>query len=164
MCLNCEGLSRRALLAAAAASATAVAAKGAGAQGFTGPTQPKGISAVELGHVPLGLEFPTIDGMNGRQLRIRLWTIEPAGIVPLHSHNDRPAVMYILQGTIVEHRDDRDEPVVHEAGGISKESGGVTHWWENEGDVAVKLVAVDVFNAQPALNGTEASANAGKGC
>jgi quercetin dioxygenase-like cupin family protein len=113
-----------------------------------------GISAVELGNVSLGTEFPGIEDMNGRQLRMRLWTIKPGGIVPLHSHAGRPAIMYILEGAILEHRDDQDEPILHEGGGISKESGGVTHWWQNEGDVDVKLVAVDIFNAEPTLNGT----------
>jgi len=73
-------------------------------------------------------------------------------------------MMYILEGAIVEHRDDRDAPVIHEAGGISKESGGVTHWWENEGTKKVKLVAIDLFNAQPELNGSTADPMAGQGC
>lgn len=126
----------------------------ANAEDFTGPTTPRDIAAETLGNVPLGPEYPDIAGFNGRELRMRLWTIQPGGIVPLHSHRDRPAIMYILDGDIIEHRDDRDDPVVHSAPGISKESGGVTHWWENTGDVTVQLIAIDIFNADPALNGT----------
>lgn len=85
MCMMCDGLSRRHFLAASTAAAAALAAGGAGAQGFTGPTEPRGIAAVELGNVPLGPEFPETADLNGRQLRMRLWSIEPGGIVPVHS-------------------------------------------------------------------------------
>src|SRR5579859_6206154 len=44
-----------------------------------------------------------IDSVAGRQLRMRVVTIEPGGLVALHSHNGRPAVAYALQGTLIEH-------------------------------------------------------------
>src|SRR5690349_8941285 len=33
-----------------------------------------------------------------RQLRLRRLEIQPGGIVPWHSHGDRPAIIYIVQG------------------------------------------------------------------
>lgn len=42
---------------------------------------------------------PEIEGMAGRQLRMRVLTIEPGGYIGLHSHEDRPAVVYFMQGT-----------------------------------------------------------------
>jgi mannose-6-phosphate isomerase-like protein (cupin superfamily) len=42
---------------------------------------------------------PEIEGMQGRQLRLRLLTIEPGGHIGVHSHKDRPAVTYFIEGT-----------------------------------------------------------------
>ena len=40
-----------------------------------------------------------------RQLRMRMVTFEPGGVFgPIHDHKDRPGIVYILQGTITDHR------------------------------------------------------------
>jgi quercetin dioxygenase-like cupin family protein len=58
----------------------------------------KGVTAELLATVDLGRE---IEGMAGRQLRMRLVTIEPGGVFgPIHDHRDRPGIVYVLQGTI----------------------------------------------------------------
>jgi quercetin dioxygenase-like cupin family protein len=63
----------------------------------------KGVAAEFLATVDLG---PEIEGMAGRQLRMRMVTIEPGGVFgPIHDHKDRPGIVYILQGTITDHRD-----------------------------------------------------------
>ena len=63
----------------------------------------KGVTAELLATVDLGLE---IEGMAGRQLRMRMVTIEPGGVFgPIHDHKDRPGLVNILQGTITDHRD-----------------------------------------------------------
>ena len=47
-----------------------------------------------------------IEGMEGRQLRMRMVTIEPGGVFgPIHDHVGRPGTVYVLQGTITDHRD-----------------------------------------------------------
>src|SRR3546814_20163373 len=57
----------------------------------------KSLATVDLG--------PEIEGMAGRQLRMRMVTIEPGGVFgPIHDHKDRPGIVYILQGTITDHR------------------------------------------------------------
>lgn len=56
-----------------------------------------GVTVKQLAAVDLG---PEIEGMAGRQLRMRLVTIEPGGVLgPSHSHIDRPGMVYILGGT-----------------------------------------------------------------
>ena len=63
----------------------------------------KGVTVKLLATVDLG---PEIEGMAGRQLRMRLVTIEPGGVFgPIHDHKGRPGTVYILQGTITDHRD-----------------------------------------------------------
>ena len=59
-----------------------------------------GVTAELLATVDLG---PEIGGMAGRQLRMRMVTIEPGGVFgPIHDHQDRPGIVYILQGTITD--------------------------------------------------------------
>lgn len=63
----------------------------------------KGVTTDLLATVDLG---PMIEGMAGRQLRMRMVSIEPGGVFgPVHDHKDRPGIVYILQGTITDHRD-----------------------------------------------------------
>src|SRR5262245_65386431 len=38
-----------------------------------------------------------------RKFRMRKLTIEPGGIVPWHSHGDRPAIIYMIDGEIKEY-------------------------------------------------------------
>jgi quercetin dioxygenase-like cupin family protein len=61
-----------------------------------------GVAVHLLATVDLG---PELEGMAGRQLRMRLVTIDPGGVFgPLHDHKDRPGIVYILQGSITDHR------------------------------------------------------------
>jgi hypothetical protein len=40
------------------------------------------------------------------KLRMRRVTIEPRGVLgPVHDHPDRPGTVYVLQGTVTDHRD-----------------------------------------------------------
>ena len=51
--------------------------------------KPVGVTDVTLGAIDLGKQPARIEG---RELRFRKLTIEPGGIVPWHSHDDRPAL------------------------------------------------------------------------
>jgi len=119
----------------------AIGVSSASAQTMEGPKEGKGLRINVLGEVDLG---PEIDGMAGRKLRYRYWWIEPGGIIPVHSHKDRPAIIYVVKGDIVEHRSDTTTPKVHKQGETTLESQGVLHWWENKGSVGVELIVSDI--------------------
>jgi len=62
----------------------------------------RGVAVQVLATVNLAGE---IEGMAGRQLRMRMVTIEPGGVFgPIHDHEGRPGTVYVLQGTITDHR------------------------------------------------------------
>jgi quercetin dioxygenase-like cupin family protein len=98
--------------------------------------EPKGPSAKPLLNLDLA---PEIANVQGRVLRMQLTTYDPGASNKPHSHKDRPEVVYILSGTVIEHRGD-----------VAKEYGpgdsftadhDTTHWMENKGTVpAVMLV------------------------
>jgi quercetin dioxygenase-like cupin family protein len=104
------------------------------------PTENKGISIAPLAAVDLGPEIP---GMQGRQLRLRMLTIEPGGVLGLHSHKDRPGGAYVLKGTIIEHRGEVAKE--HGVGDSWGEDGNVTHWVENKGTGEAVLIVTDIF-------------------
>ena len=103
----------------------------------------RGVTVELLSTVDLGLEIP---GMEGRQLRLRMVTIEPGGVFgPIHDHQDRPGIVYVLQGRITDHRD-----------GISTDYGpgvgwpedrNTLHWLENRGTVPATEISVDVVRS-----------------
>ena len=83
--------------------------------------------------------------IQGRQFRLRELNIEPGGIVPWHSHNERPAMIYIVSGEVTEYASSCAVPIVHKAGDVAPEKNGTSHWWQNHGKVASKLISVDLF-------------------
>src|SRR5690348_11122021 len=50
-----------------------------------------GVTDTTLGSIDLGKEKAKI---SGRELRFRKLVIQPGGIVPWHSHDDRPALIF----------------------------------------------------------------------
>jgi quercetin dioxygenase-like cupin family protein len=105
------------------------------------PTENKG---VKVG-VPTFIDLTNeIDSVAGRQLRMRVVTIEPGGVVALHSHNGRPAVAYTLQGTLIEHLEN-GAVNEHPQGESWTEDHNTVHWAENKTDQPVMVLAVDVF-------------------
>lgn len=108
------------------------------------PTMPKGVTDTVIGAVDLGSEI----NVEGRQLRTRRLVVQPGGVVPVHSHTDRPALIVVVSGSITEHRSDRATPVEHRAGDISREAGGISHYWINHGSEPAVLLSSDVFNGK----------------
>ena len=83
----------------------------------------------------------------GRQFRLRQLDIGPGGIVPWHSHDNRPAMIYIVSGEVVEYASNCAVPIVHKAGDVASEKKGTSHWWQNTGATKAVLISVDLFPA-----------------
>ncbi|AUG01887.1 cupin domain-containing protein [Pseudomonas sp. 09C 129] len=104
----------------------------------------KGVAVQVLATIDLG---PEIEGMAGRQLRMRLVTIEPGGVFgPIHNHKDRPGVVYILEGTITDHRDGGDTDYGPGVGW--PEDRDTTHWLENKGPIPAREISVDIIRQE----------------
>lgn len=107
-----------------------------------GPTAPKGVKDVVRATTDLAKEPAMI---NGRLFRLRQLNMEPGGIVPWHSHNDRPAMIYIVSGEVTEYASNCAVPIVHKAGEVAPEKKGTSHWWSNHGKTPAVLISVDLF-------------------
>jgi quercetin dioxygenase-like cupin family protein len=82
------------------------------------------------------------------QLRVRQLEIQPGGIVPWHSHGDRPALIYIVRGEIYEYASNCAVPILHKAGEVAAETSVTPHWWKNTGTETVVLISADVLHDQ----------------
>src|SRR5215467_12198614 len=90
------------------------------------PTDNKGVDAKIVSTVDLAPDMP------GFQLRLRKLTFEPGGVAAVHSHKDRPAFAYIVDGTLTEFREGGYHKE-YKPGDVITESRDVTHWAENKG-------------------------------
>lgn len=104
----------------------------------------RGVTSELLSTIDLGPELP---GMAGRQLRTRKFTFEPGAVFgPLHDHKGRPGTVYVLQGTITDHRDG----VATDYGpGLGwPEDHNTMHWLENRGTETAIEVSVDIVSSE----------------
>ena len=99
-----------------------------------------GVTTELLATVDLG---PEIEGLAGRQLRMRKVTIEPGGVFgPIHDHRDRPGLVYVLQGSITDHRNGIATPYGPGVGW--PEDRNTVHWLENTGSIPAVEISVDI--------------------
>ena len=141
-----RGLAAIAFIACAAFAGTAHAGDCPADKHMANATKPvdhavQGVTDTTLGAIDLGKEQAKIAG---RELRLRKMVIEAGGVVPWHSHDDRPAVIYVAEGEIVEYASNCAVPIVHKAGETRKETNGTSHWWKNHTNTQVVLFIGDV--------------------
>ena len=104
----------------------------------------KGVTVKLLSALDLGIE---IEGMAGRQFRMRIVTFEPGAVFgPIHDHKDRPGMVYILQGMINDHRNGVTTDYGPGAGW--PEDRNTTHWLENRGTIPAVEISVDIVRQQ----------------
>jgi quercetin dioxygenase-like cupin family protein len=106
-------------------------------------TAPVGVVDTELASIDLAKENVKLDQ---RRLRLRHMTIAPGGVVPMHSHEDRPALIMVNSGEIYEYSSKCAVPILHKAGETAREFMGTKHWWKNTGTAPVDLTIGDIVN------------------
>jgi quercetin dioxygenase-like cupin family protein len=84
--------------------------------------------------------------LKDHMMRVRKLEIQPGGVVPWHSHEDRPALIYIVSGEIYEHASNCAVPILHKAGDVARETHVTAHWWKNEGKTPVVLLSFDILH------------------
>ncbi|HEY0419197.1 MAG TPA: cupin domain-containing protein [Acetobacteraceae bacterium] len=87
-------------------------------------------------------------GVNDRMFRLRKLVVQPGGVVPWHSHGDRPAIIYIVEGQITEYASTCAVPILHKAGEATSERHATAHWWQNTGKQPVVLLSADLLHVE----------------
>ena len=108
-----------------------------------GAMAPKDVTDTVIASIDLGGGYK----IDGRLLRMRKLVVQPGGIVPWHSHAERPANIYIVSGAITEYRSSCAVPIEHKAGEVTAEQGNVSHWWKNNSTTAAVLISSDIVPA-----------------
>jgi len=104
----------------------------------------KGVTVKLLATVDIG---PEIEGMAGRLFFKGTVTIEPGGVFgPIHDHIGRPGTVYILQGTITDHRN--GIATDYGPGGGWPEDRNTRHWLENRGTIPAVEISVDIVRQE----------------
>jgi quercetin dioxygenase-like cupin family protein len=112
-----------------------------------GATMPKDVTDTIIASIDLAKGY----GIDGKSLRLRRLVVQPGGIVPWHSHAERPANIYIVEGAITEYRSTCAVPIEHRAGEVTAEAGNLSHWWKNNTKKPAVLISSDVV-ATPQMN------------
>lgn len=100
----------------------------------------QGVTSELLATLDLG---PEIEGMTGRQLRMRLFTFEPGAVFgPMHDHKGRPGIVYVVHGTITDHRD--GVATDYGPGAGWPEDRNTMHWLENRGTGTAVELSIDI--------------------
>jgi quercetin dioxygenase-like cupin family protein len=106
------------------------------------PTPATGVSDSVLTSIDLAQEPAMV---KDRLLRLRRLEIQPGGVVPWHQHANRPAIIYMIQGEIVEYASTCAVPIIHRTGDVAVETHATSHWWKNFGEGTVVLLSADLF-------------------
>ncbi|HSD44084.1 MAG TPA: cupin domain-containing protein [Burkholderiales bacterium] len=114
-----------------------------------GATAPKDVTDKVIASTDLAKEKVAL---SDRLFRARRLDIKAGGIVPWHSHDNRPAMIYVVKGTVTEYASTCAAPIVHRAGDISPERLGTSHWWKNTGNETAVLISVDIFQVEDKPN------------
>ena len=143
-------LAAAALLMAGTAVSTVSAVAGECPEGKTmadgrmpGPSNSSDVTDTVIGAINLAEEPVSVPD---HMFRLRKLVVKPGGVVAWHSHADRPAIIYILSGSIVEYRNTCSEPIVHKAGEVSRETHETQHWWKNISNEPVELLSTDILH------------------
>jgi len=107
------------------------------AQSATPPKDAKGATARVLAALNLGPEFAATEG---RILKLQFTTYAPGSASQIHSHKDKPEVVYMVSGKVIEHQGDVAR--VYGPGEPFIANKDTKHWMENSfQEPAVLMVA-----------------------
>lgn len=105
-----------------------------------GATAPKDVTDNVIGSIDLGQGY----NIAGKTMRLRRLVIQPGGIVPWHSHAERPANIYVVEGAVTEYRSTCAVPIEHKVSEVAVESGDLAHWWKNNTTKQTVLISADI--------------------
>jgi quercetin dioxygenase-like cupin family protein len=131
-------------LDAAPASAGSCPANKVAANGQKpGPAAHKNVTDTVIASTDLAQEGPKL---KDHKFRMRRLVIRPGGVVAWHSHEERPAIIYIVSGSVTEYASTCAVPIVHRAGDVARETHATKHWWKNTTNKRAVLLSADILH------------------
>jgi quercetin dioxygenase-like cupin family protein len=137
-------LATAAIISSSAASAGSCPAGKVTADGQKpGAKEHSGVTDTVIGSIDLKDEAPRL---KEHKFRLRKLVVKPGGVVAWHSHAERPAIIYIVSGTIVEYASNCAVPITHKAGDVAPETHATAHWWKNTSKKPAVLLSTDILH------------------
>lgn len=93
--------------------------------------------------IPLSEAFPENPAAAGHVFRARQIELPPGARTEMINHAGRPAITYVTQGAVREHRVGAAAPIAHGVGAATFDRGTVQHFWENAGSETAILLIVE---------------------
>jgi quercetin dioxygenase-like cupin family protein len=96
------------------------------------PTSTAEEKSTPLNHIQISEITLPADGapILDRKMRLRRLDVFPGGVIGLHDHSNRPAILFVLKGSMTIHDDKSDAPIVVGEGEAVSEVG-VRHYAVN---------------------------------
>jgi quercetin dioxygenase-like cupin family protein len=88
--------------------------------------------------------FPKLEASAGRAFIAHKIALPPGARTPLADRAGRPAITYVIQGEVLEHRVGSAEPIRRELYAAIMGKGGVKHYWENASNAPAELLEVEL--------------------
>lgn len=102
------------------------------------------IASLDLNEVSLP---DNVKPLGKRLMRMRRVDVGPKGKVPIHSHFNRPAILFVAEGEYKEYNSKFEEPRIFKKGDFLVEHGDITHWGENPSETEpVVIYAFDLYD------------------
>ncbi len=95
--------------------------------------------------IPLGDAFTSLPAAKDRTFRMRKIELAPGARLPMQAHGDRPAIIYIAQGVVLEHRDGEAKAIERQTGDRVLATAEITHSWENAGTRPATLLVTEIL-------------------
>lgn len=87
-----------------------------------------------------------------RYMRCRVLECQPGETISVHSHINRPAILYVLEGNGEEHSNQFEGVRIWKAGDCFAEYNDTEHWVKNRSEkVPLKVLSFDLLDAQAEL-------------
>ena len=103
----------------------------------------KDVTDTVIASIDLKDEAPNL---KDHKFRLRRLVVQPGGEVAWHSHAERPAIIYIVSGSITEYSSTCGVPIVHKAGDVARETHVTSHWWKNTSKKPTVLLSTDILH------------------
>jgi quercetin dioxygenase-like cupin family protein len=89
------------------------------------PTSNAEEKSTPLNHIQISEITLPADGapILERKMRLRRLDVFPGGVIGLHDHSNRPAILFVLKGSMTIHDDKSDAPIVVNEGESVSEVG-----------------------------------------
>ncbi len=110
---------------------------------MAGATAHKQVTDKVIASIDLAQEAPNL---KDHKFRLRQLVVQPGGVVAWHSHEERPAIIYIVSGSIVEYASTCAVPITHRAGDVARETHTTKHWWKNTSKKPAVLLSADILH------------------